>query len=41
LSQDEYRSNQALEPTAGRRDAHINFMKQFFVFTTPAAASGG
>jgi len=34
-------SNQSLEPTAGRRDAHIYFVKQFFVFATLAAASGG
>jgi len=34
-------SNQALEPTAGRFDAHIDFMKQFSMFATLALASGG
>jgi hypothetical protein len=33
--------NQSLEPTAGRRDAQINFMKQFSVFCTLGLASGG
>ncbi len=33
------RSNQSLEPTAGRCVVHV--MKQFPVFATLAAASGG
>jgi hypothetical protein len=33
--------NQSLEPTAGRRDDQIYFMKQFSMFATLAAASGG
>jgi len=32
--------NQSLEPTAGRCDTHIYFMKQFLVFATPAASGG-
>jgi hypothetical protein len=34
-------SNQSLEPTAGRSDEQIYFMKQFSIFATLAAASGG
>ncbi len=34
-------SNQSLEPTAGRREVHVDFMKQFFVFAALALASGG
>jgi hypothetical protein len=33
--------NQSLEPTAGRRDTHIDFMKQSLELATPGAASGG
>jgi len=33
--------NQSLEPTAGHRDAHILFMKQFRKFAALAPASGG
>jgi hypothetical protein len=35
------RPNQSLEPTAGRRDARFDFMKQFREFAMLAAASGG
>jgi hypothetical protein len=34
-------SNQSLEPTAGRRDEQIDFIKQFSMFAALAAASGG
>ena len=34
-------SNQALQPTAGRCEVHVDFMKQFQMFATLAAASGG
>jgi hypothetical protein len=35
------RSNQSLEPTPGRREVRLNFMKQFWMFAALAAASGG
>jgi len=36
------KANQSLQPTAGRRDAHILFlMKQFIEFATLAPATGG
>jgi hypothetical protein len=34
-------SNQSLEPTAGRRDDQIGFMKQFPMLAMLVAASGG
>jgi hypothetical protein len=34
-------SNQLLEPTAGRSEVHVWFMKQFLMFAMFAAASGG
>jgi hypothetical protein len=34
-------SNQSLEPTVGRCEAAFDFMKQFSMFATLAAASGG
>jgi len=34
-------SNHSLEPTTGRRDAHIYFMKEAFVFAKRVFASGG
>ena len=34
-------SNHSLEPTTGRRDAHIYFMKGFSPFAMLATASGG
>jgi hypothetical protein len=33
--------NQSLEPTAGGREATFDFMKQFSIFATLAADSGG
>jgi hypothetical protein len=33
--------NQSLEPTAGSGKVHIDFMKQFSMFATLAAAGGG
>jgi len=35
------RSNQSLEPTAGRRDAPVDFTKEFSMFATLALASRG
>jgi hypothetical protein len=34
-------SNQSLQPTAGWRDAHFNFMKQLSILAKLAPASGG
>ena len=35
------RSNKSLQLTAGRRESSLDFMKQFSMFATLAAASGG